>query len=82
MGFWAFIRDRLLRRRGPHCPECGGGLLVRNWIRATRVDEQGDRHPDSWTYESCEACGFRAKRHLDGRVEAPSEEEWHQHVRS
>ena len=62
------------------CPECGGNLNVRNWIRATCVDEQGHRYPDSWTYESCEGCAFRAKRHVDGRVEVPSEEEWRQNV--
>ena len=76
MGFWRSIVGGLLRRSRPTCSHCGGNLKTRNWIRATCVDAQGERYPDSWTYESCDRCGGRSKRYLDGRVEVPSDEEW------
>src|SRR5260221_6881346 len=75
VGRWSSILDRLFARARPKCSQCGGVLLMRNWIRATCVDEHGRRYPDSWVLESCEGCGARTKRHLDGRIEVPSDEE-------
>ena len=63
------------------CPSCGARTLrMRNWIRATCVDDQGRRYPDSWTYESCETCQSRFKRYIRGRIETPSEAEWKHYV--
>jgi hypothetical protein len=75
------ILERLLRAFREPCSKCGEReLRARNWIRATCVDERGRRYPDSWTYYSCDACGDRSKRYVDGRVEAPTDEEWREHV--
>ncbi len=52
---------------------------MRNWIRATCVDDHGRRYPDSWTYYECVSCGARSKWYVDGRIEEPSEAEWSQH---
>jgi hypothetical protein len=63
------------------CPRCGErAVRMRNWIRATCVDEQGKRYPDAWAYCCCDACGDRTKRFMDGRVVTPSEKEWAQYV--
>jgi len=71
----------LLRFFREPCARCGErALRTRSWIRATCVDERGQRYPDSWTYQSCDSCGARTKKYVDGRVEVPSEEEWRQHV--
>ena len=71
----------LLRLIRNPCPACGSrSLRNRNWIRATLVDDHGRRYPDSWTYESCDACHIRLKRCLDGRLETPSVDEWNLHV--
>lgn len=64
----------LLRKRCPQCQQ--RGLRARNWIRATCVDAEGRRYPDSWTYFSCDACGARLRWHLGGRVSTPTPEEW------
>ncbi len=78
----AMILDKLFRSARPLCPSCAtASLRTRNWIRATCVDAEGRRYPDSWTLESCDSCGARLERHLDGRVETLSEDEWTQHVR-
>lgn len=72
---------RLLSIFRPRCPACGvRALRMRNWIRATCVDDQGRRYADSWTYDSCDACHVRLKRYIDGRVETPSEDEWRRNV--
>ena len=72
---------RLLRVFRRRCPACSApALRTRNWIRATCVDAQGQRYPDSWTYESCDVCGQRFKRYANGTVELPSDDEWQQHV--
>jgi hypothetical protein len=72
---------RLLRIFKARCPVCGvRALRTRNWIRATLVDDQGRRYPDSWTYDSCDACLVQLKRYMDGRVETPSEDEWTRNV--
>jgi hypothetical protein len=71
----------LLRLFKNPCPSCGSrSLRNRNWIRATLVDDHGRRYPDSWAYESCDACHVRLKRYLDGRVETPSANEWQLYV--
>lgn len=68
----------LFRKR---CPACGSqSLRVRNWIRANLADDNGKRHADSWTYESCDACSVRLKRYVNGRLETPSPDEWDLHV--
>lgn len=72
---WA--RRALLGSNDERCAACGTGTLrVHDWVRATCVDESGQRYPDSWTYYECEGCGARTKEYLDGRVETPSDEEW------
>jgi ribosomal protein L40E len=59
------------------CMRCGARTLrMRSLIRATCVDAEGRRYPDSWTYYECVSCGARSKQYADGRIEAPSEEEW------
>jgi hypothetical protein len=69
---------RLFRRPCSRCHE--RALRTRNWIRATLVNDRGERYPDSWSYESCDACGARTKRYHNGRTETPSEQEWQQQV--
>ncbi|GMU39130.1 MAG: hypothetical protein AMXMBFR22_33210 [Phycisphaerae bacterium] len=54
-------------------------MQSRNWIRATMVNDAGERHPDSWTYYECDRCGARSKVFLDGRVEVPTTDEWQRH---
>ncbi len=68
---------RHMQKRCTACPE--GRLQSRNWIRATCVDDNGQRYPDSWTYYECDRCGDRSKHFLDGRIEVPSPVEWQRH---
>lgn len=57
-----------------HCSTCGTGTLrVEDFVKATCVNEAGERYPDSWTIYECEACGERTKVYRDGRVENPSD---------
>lgn len=75
---WLF--DRLRRVFRKRCARCGEhALTMRNWIRATCVDDHGHRYPDSWTYYECASCGARSKWYINGRIEEASEAEWSQH---
>jgi len=75
------LLKRLLRLFRRPCSRCGArAIRTRNWILATLVNDRGERYPASWAYESCDSCGARTKRHHDGRIEPPSDQEWHQHV--
>ncbi|GMV27854.1 MAG: hypothetical protein AMXMBFR58_38850 [Phycisphaerae bacterium] len=74
------VITELFRRFRKPCRSCGDGRLQsRNWIRATMVNDAGERHPDSWTYYECDRCGARSKVFLDGRVEVPTTDEWQRH---
>ena len=65
------------------CPSCKDGQLeAKNILRATLVDDQGQRYPDSWSYYLCEACDAKLKIYINGRVEMPTDEEWIQHCSS
>jgi hypothetical protein len=78
---WSSLIDRLRELVRTPCSQCGqGDIRTRNRIRATFIDDQGRRYPDSWSYESCESCGLRLKRFSDGRIESPSDEEWAEFV--
>lgn len=75
-----FLATMILRHMQKRCTACPEGRLQsRNWIRATCVDDNGQRYPDSWTYYECDRCGDRSKRFLDGRIEVPSPVEWQRH---
>ncbi len=59
------------------CEQCGKRAVAnRSFVRATRVDEAGERYPAAWTYDECGHCHQRTKRFLDGGVETPTAEEW------
>jgi hypothetical protein len=70
---------RIFRKKCRTCAE--GRLKTLNWIRATCVDEQGRRYPDSWTYRECDRCGARVKVFFNGTVAVPTEEEWSLHCK-
>jgi predicted nucleic acid-binding Zn-ribbon protein len=72
------INHRLKKK----CTRCGEGRLkTKNWIRATCVDNNGNRYPDSWTYYECDKCGCRLKIFRNKKVEEPTDEEWTWHCK-
>ena len=68
---------RIFRKKCPRCPD--GRLKNRNWIRATCVNETGQRYPDSWTYYECDRCDARLKVFINGRIADATNKEWLEH---
>lgn len=59
------------------CPQCSLGRLEWvDFIRATCVDDQGKRYPDSWTYFKCDRCEAKLKIFSNGKIEDCGNEEW------
>ena len=74
---WGERAGRWFRRR---CPRCDTGRLkMRNWLRATSVDDTGKRFPDSWAYFECDRCAARLKVYFGGKIDDVGDEEWEQH---
>ena len=65
---------RFLRKK---CPKCSNGRLKNvDFIRATTVDQEGQRSPDSWGYYRCDTCESKMKINADGTFESPTKKEW------
>ena len=63
------------------CTKCSGHLHRVNRVRATCVNEQGQRYPSNWTYYACAKCDSKFKIFLNGKVETVTEKEWAVHCK-